>query len=203
MLIVFEGIDRSGKSSLSVNFIQYLNQFFKDGVGLLKVDPHFGDFVWTKEPLFTSEEADLLNSPGYVDEYRRERLFFESRIRHQKMLAGKNVVCDRYLWSGIAYANKYSPGCFRLAKELYLSESLFIQPDLYIFVDTPPEVCASRDASLDLDVLRELWHSYMKTKDYIKTPVITVQSVDGEDNAMRELIRVFEEYMSKNNATTE
>jgi thymidylate kinase len=195
--IVFEGIDKSGKSSLSVNFTQYLNKLYRDEDGLLKADPHFGDFIWTKEPLFTSEEADLLNSPGYVEEYKRERLFFESRMKHQKLIAGKNVVCDRYIWSGLAYASKYSPGCFRFAKELYLSETLFIQPDLYIFVDTPPEICASRDTSLDLDVLRELRAAYMKTRDYIRVPVIIMQSVEGEENALRELIRLFEEHMTK------
>ena len=139
-LIIFDGIDKVGKSTLSVNFTQYLNKLYRDEDGLLKIDPHFGDFIWTKEPLFTTEEADFLNSPGYIDEYRRERIFFESRMNHQKLIAGKNVVCDRYIWSGLAYANKYSPGCFRFAKELYLSENLFIKPDLYIFVDTPPGV---------------------------------------------------------------
>jgi thymidylate kinase len=195
--IVFEGVDRCGKSSLSVNFTQYLNKLYRDEEGLLKADPHFGDFIWTKEPLFTSEEADLLNSPGYMDEYKRERLFFESRMKHQKLIAGKNVVCDRYIWSGLAYAHKYSQGCFRFAKELYLCETIFIQPDLYIFVDTPPEICASRDASLDLDVLRELRDSYTKTRDYIRSPVITLPYVDGEADSLKSLIALFEEHMSK------
>lgn len=196
-LIIFDGIDKVGKSTLSVNFTQYLNKLYRDEDGLLKIDPHFGDFIWTKEPLFTTEEADFLNSPGYIDEYRRERIFFESRMNHQKLIAGKNVVCDRYIWSGLAYANKYSPGCFRFAKELYLSENLFIKPDLYIFVDTPPEVCASRDAALDLDVLRELRESFLKTKDYIKTPIITIQAVDGEESTLRNLINIFDEHMAK------
>jgi thymidylate kinase len=198
--LVFEGVDRSGKSTLSVNFTQYLNKLYRDEDGLLKTDPHFGDFIWTKEPLFTSEESDLLNSPGYMDEYRRERLFFESRMNHQKLIAGKNVVCDRYIWTGLAYSSKYSPGCFRFAKELYLSESMFIRPDLYIFVDTPPEVCASRDESLDLDVLRELREAFLKTMDYIKTPIITIQAVDGEESTLRGLISVFEDHMAKSAA---
>jgi thymidylate kinase len=194
--IVFEGTDSAGKSSLSVNFTQYLNKQYRDADGLLKTDPHFGDFLWTKEPMFTSEEADLLNSPGYMDEYKRERLFFESRLKHQKMLAGRNVVCDRYVWTGLAYSYKYSPGCFRFAKELYLSESMFIQPDLYIFVDTPPEICVSRDATLDLDNLRELYGAFNRTRDYIKTPILTLPYVDGEDNALRSLVQLFEKHMS-------
>jgi thymidylate kinase len=117
-------------------------------------------------------------------------------MTHQKLLAGKNVVCDRYLWSGIAYAHKYSPGCFRLLKELYLSESLFMQPDLYILVDTPPQVCFERDASLDLDVLKELRTSYMLTREYVRTPVIVTEGVNGEESAMQALIPLFDSYMS-------
>jgi thymidylate kinase len=138
MFIAFEGIDRAGKSTLSIKFAEYLNSCKIDG--LLKLDPHFGDFIWTKEPSFSIEEAKLLNTPGYVDEYRRERIFFESRIRHQNYIIAKNIVCERYLWSGLAYAFKYSPNCFRFIKELYSSDVLFAQPDLYIFVDTPIEV---------------------------------------------------------------
>jgi len=196
-LVVFEGTDATGKSSLSLNFIQYLNKFFKDADGLPKIDPHLGDFVWTKEPQFSTEQADLLNSPGYIDEYRRERLFFESRIKHQKLIAGKNVICDRYIWSGLAYSYKYSPGCFRFAKELYLCEQLFIQPDLYVFVDTPPEVCCSRDPSLSLDVVRELREAYLKTKEYIKTPVLILPYVEGEEASMKKFVEMFTDYVDQ------
>jgi thymidylate kinase len=201
MLIVFEGINKSGTSTLSLQFVQYLNKLFRGKDGLLKLDPHFGDFIWTKEPSFTSEESELLNKPSYVDEFKREKIFFESRIRHQKIIAGKNTVCDRYIWTGMAYTYKYSPNCFRFAKELYLSENLFIQPDLYVFVDTPPGVCYERDTSLDLDTLRELREAFIKTKEYVRVPTITIPSVDGEDQALARLIQEFVDYATKNNLT--
>jgi len=193
-LIVFEGIDRSGKSSLSVRFTQYLNDA-KDSDNLVSVDPHFGPFVWTKEPTFTTEQADLLNSPGYTDQYKRELLFFESRLRHQNFLAGKNVVCDRYIWTGLAYSKKFSPGAFGFAKELYLCESLFIQPDLYVFFDTPPEVCASRDPLLDLDSLKELREAFIATKEHITTPIITLSAIGSEEETLAELVKIFKEFV--------
>ena len=198
MFVVFEGLDRSGKTSLSVKFAEYLNTKFKEEDGLLKVDPHFGDFIWTKEPLFTTEQADELNT-SYVDEYKRERLFFESRLKHQEMIAGKNVICDRYMWSGLAYALKYSPNCFRFVKELYLSDTMFLQPDIYVYVDTPTEVCYRRDSNrLDLDVLKELKKSYEETRVYIKTPVIIFYPVEGEEKNLEKFVGVFGEYASKN-----
>lgn len=193
MLIAFEGIDRAGKSTLSVKFAEYLNNCKIDG--LLKLDPHFGDFVWTKEPTFSVEEARVLNSPGYIDEFKREHLFFESRLRHQNYLIAKNIVCERYLWSGLAYAFKYSPNCFRLLKELYIDEKMFVQPDLYIFVDTPASVCLERDLSLDLDTLREVLNAYLQTQEYIRAPVIKIQPVGDEQETLNHIIVLFEDFI--------
>lgn len=193
MFIAFEGIERAGKSTLSVKFAEYLNGCTVDG--LLILDPHFGDFIWTKEPSFSIDEAKLLNSPGYVDEYRRERVFFESRLRHQNHIAAKNIVCERYLWSGLAYAYKYSPNCFRFIKELYSSEKLFVQPDLYIFINTSLETCSERDPSLDIDNQRELLEAYNKTKEYIKVPTINFQAIGDEQECLHNLIVLFEDHV--------
>jgi thymidylate kinase len=193
MFIAFEGIDRAGKSTLSVKFAEYLNSCTVDG--LLKIDPHFGDFIWTKEPSFSIEEAKLLNSPGYIDEYRRERIFFESRLRHQGIIAAKNIICERYLWSGLSYAYKYSSNCFRFLKELYSSEKLFVQPDLYIYLTTPIEICSERDETLDIDNQRELLEAYAKTREYIKVPIICLQAVGDEQEVLHNLIVLFEEHI--------
>ncbi len=203
MLVVFEGVDKSGKSTLSLLFEQYLNDEFRDADGLLRVDPHLGDFSWTKEPTFTSEEADQLNSPQYESPYKRERLFFESRLRHQDMLSGKNIICDRYVWSGMAYALQYSPDCYEFAKELYLSDTLFIAPDLYVFVDTPPEVCFDRDPRVDLERLRALRQAYEDTRIFIEQPVITVQSIGGEQRSLDLLVEEFEKYAAENKPLVE
>jgi thymidylate kinase len=197
MLIVFEGIDNSGKSTLSLAFQKYINNDFRSVDGVLKVDPHLGDFVWTKEPMFTSEEADTLNSPSFTNQFARERLFFESRMRHQDMVSGKNLICDRYIWSGIAYALKFSPECYEFARALYLSDTLFIQPDLYIFVDTPPEVCFDRDPSVELDRLKSLQQAYLSTQQFITTPVITMQAIGGEQCALDQLVELFENFVDE------
>ena len=195
MLVVFEGVDKSGKSTLSLSFFKWLNNEYRDADGSLAADPHLGDFLWTKEPTFSSEEADLLNSAeSPLNEYQRERVFFESRMRHQEMLSCHNVVCDRYVWSGIAYAYVFSRNCYEFAKELYLSENLFVAPDLYVFVDTPPEVCYDRDPSFSLERLRAIREAYLLTKKFIKTPVITVQGIGGEDRALQRLVALFKEH---------
>jgi thymidylate kinase len=184
MFIAFEGIDHSGKSTLSVMFAEWLNNEYRDTLGQLKVDPHLGDFIWTKEPTFSSEEADRLNSPEYKDQIKREILFFTSRTRHQRDLRSANVVCDRYIWSGIAYAKLFSPDTYKFAKELYMCEDLFTQPDLHIFVDTDPLTCHIRGTEESLDILNKKREAYLETMKYISSPVIIMESVGTPTEAL-------------------
>jgi len=199
MFIAFEGIDRSGKSTLSVMFQEALNydKSFRDSQGDLIIDPHMGNFLWTKEPMFTSDEADFLNSSSCINEYMRERVFFESRLKHQETLACSNVVCDRYTWSGISYAKMYSPGCYEFVKEMYMESPLFIQSDLHVFVDTPVEVCHERDPSEEaIEVLRDRRDAYYATMKYIKTPIIVLESCDPPTEVLKTLISRFHQALS-------
>lgn len=197
MLICFEGLDGCGKTTLSLLFQQYLNTKFRGSDGLLKLDPHLGDFIWSKEPLFSSEEADAINAPG-TDEFYRESVFFESRLKHQDLLSNHNVVCDRYIWCGIAYSRVYSPSAWQMARALYLNDHLFQPADLYIFVDTPIEVCHDRRRDTPMETLQAIRAAYMSTRKDIGS-ALTVQAVGDENKALDKLIEKFEEYTSINN----
>lgn len=189
---MFEGIDKSGKSSLSLRFVQYLNKNFRSEDGLLKADPHFGDYVWTREPAFGRELSNELNAIEYMDEYGREATFLESRLKHQNFLAGKNVVCDRYIWSGLAYSKVLSPNCYDLLRRIYLNSTFFIHPDIYIFIDTSPDVCYSRDPVLNIETLKKLKRAYDDTRIFIQCPVITISSEGGEDMVFESLTVKYE-----------
>jgi thymidylate kinase len=196
MFVTFEGCDGSGKSTLSVKFAEYLNNSYRDEFGLLKLDPHLGDFIWTKEPLFTTEEADRLNSPECKDQFKREALFFESRMNHQEAMIGKNIICDRYIWTGLAYSTLFSPACFDFAKELYLNTTIFLQPDLYIFVDTPIEVCHNRrDGEVSIDRLNGIRNAYLTTMGFLKSPIITISNEYEENVSFQKLIESFDLYV--------
>jgi dTMP kinase len=195
MFIVFEGIDNSGKSTLSKKFAEYLNT--PDD----PKDTWVGDalsFDWTKEPQFTTEEADRLNSPEFKDESKREAFFFADRMKHQSDLEDRNIVCDRYIWTGLAYAKKFSPSSYPLVKHLYTDPSLFIQPDLYIFVDTPLEVCDKRDPSVGFERLKEIRQAYLDTASWVSRPenIIFTSAESGAEESLKILIEKFKSHVA-------
>jgi thymidylate kinase len=116
---------------------------------------------------------------------------------------GHNVICDRYLWSGLSYAYVHSPNCYALLKEVYLNQVLFQSPDLYIFVDTPVDVCYDRRPDGNIEDRKAIRAAYLMTRKYLHTPVITVSSVGGEDRALQILVEKFTEYVEVNNLCLE
>lgn len=169
MFIVFEGIDGCGKTTVSKLFCEKLN---KEGF-----NADLGDFEWTKEPTFGTEKADALNSPEMNDPFKREAFFLEDRIFHQELLRKtENVVCDRYIWSGFAYANLFSPEVLEFIYEIYSRPLLVRQPDIHVFVDTPVELCRQRRSDVELERLHGLEDSYFKTLQMVNSPIVRVSN---------------------------
>ena len=213
MLIAFEGIDGSGKSELSLEFCRYLNEEWssEEAYSLrspLFQEPWFKDtrrkFVWTKQPDFTSEEADRLNKMVQLsDAYKREAMFLSSHIRNRAYITEGHKVTDRYIWSALAYSKYYTPAVYPFLEEMYAKNGLFQDPDLYIVVDTPIECCATRMRIQDKDDLIALRQAYLDTEYLIKAPVIRVSSEsipeltveESKKEALEKLIKAFNGFM--------
>lgn len=160
--IVFEGVDNSGKTTVSKE-IQKLMPWF----------------TWTKEPVFSTEQADRLNSDEYKGkDAKREVLFLESRLSQQNLYNKKPCLLDRYLWTGVAYAKAFSPSIYSFAEALYTNHNIFKKPDLYIFMDTPLESCYDREPALKKEPgrLERIRQAYRDTEHLIDTPI---EYIDG------------------------
>ena len=180
LLIVFEGIDNSGKTSLSKGVCENLD-----------------NFTWAKEPTFTTEEADRLNDQNNkINEYERELLFLESRIRRQPAYQNNNIILDRYLWTGMTYAEVFSPKVYEFSTYLYQNYNIFRKPDFTIFVDTPVEVCQKREPILTIERLDKIRKAYLNNQKYVNTDILTISgegnlkyNIDIISNTIKDIIK--------------
>jgi len=166
--IAFEGCDGCGKSTLSKNFAE-----------------KYG-YSWTKEPTFTSEQADSLNLRS-KDQIEREIEFCIDRIKHQEQLQGW-VVCDRYIWSGLAYAKIFNPSAFNFIEKMY-EHPFFRKPDVYVFVNTPINVCCERGREQNEEQLKAIVQAYSDTINLIEkfSKVVMVQGIGDINTCVNEI----------------
>jgi dTMP kinase len=183
MFVVFEGIDGSGKSTLSKAF--YEEMLKRQIVSSL-----------TKEPTFTSEQANDLNLKS-KDDIGREIEFCIDRIQHQEFLkeqtnANNILICDRYIWSGLTYSAMFNPSAFEFAKQMY-KHNFFIKPDYYVFVDTSIEICYERRQEQTIEQLTKLRHFYLETKKFVedKSKILTISCVGDINSICLSLISSF------------
>ena len=132
--IVLEGLDGSGKTT-QINRLGA--QLASAGV-LLTREP-------TNGPIGKLCRSALLgNTPLSQDALAL--LFAADRAQHllteirPALDAGTHVICDRYIYSNMAFQGDAVP----LEKIFAYNENALIPPDLTIFIDTSPEECSRR-----------------------------------------------------------
>jgi dTMP kinase len=139
-LIVFEGIEGSGKSTASRNLHKFLTSTkqFKA--------------IWTREPTTYKIGAfieEILTGRITVAEVALPLLFAADRADHTKRIIspsirkGYIVISDRYIHSSLAYQKS---GMGKVFRKEWLKEinRYAIEPDLVIFLDISPEEGLSR-----------------------------------------------------------
>lgn len=137
MLIVFEGIDRSGKTTQCKRLFESLREKGYNVASVRYPDrssPVTGglinDYLSKKVEIPLSAASFLLLANSWEN---RDKLVAE-------LEQGKIVIMDRYLWSNIAYSVARGMNEQVFTK---LNEGL-PEPDLYVFIDVDAKVAASR-----------------------------------------------------------
>ncbi len=151
-LIVFEGIDGSGKSTQARKLVRYLKQYSQGGV------------TYTKEPTHHipkgNEIRKVLMGDAEMDPLELQKLFVEDRDWHLHYLIipelgkGNTVICDRYFLSTIAY------GSLELDIDMLIEMNQkiphFFLPDLTLVFDIDPKAGLERRASdSELDIFEK------------------------------------------------
>lgn len=143
-LIVVEGIDGSGKTTLVSKMLVQSIQQEKNAVKI-----HFPDRTnpigallddyLTKKVQLDSETASLL--------FAADRKYVSKEIE-SLLTEGHNVILDRYFYSGIAYGISRNGGIENVSEAeiswLTAIDEKCIRPDKVIFLDIEPAVCLER-----------------------------------------------------------
>ncbi len=132
MFITIEGIDGSGKTTL-VNSLRKI----------------FDNIHFTREPTDKFQLANLKTLSTPSNSFYNFFLFTYDRLEHQEEINGyKNVICDRYLASSIAYEGPMIEGLFGDRKEtvLWMMEvsKMLKLPDMIIYLDANLDVALER-----------------------------------------------------------
>lgn len=164
-LIVLEGIDRSGKSTL-VN--QIANYFGCKKYGFPDRSTAIGKLI----------DSVLTKSTKSVDKCAMHLLFtanrFEAQNNLRSWLSREHVILDRYIHSGIAYSMANG-----ISKEwCEEKESMLIQPDIVIYLSVDTQTSAARKGfGEELYEKKEFQKKVVNAFESLKTPEWFV--VDG------------------------
>ena len=161
-LVVLEGIDGCGKSSVAGRLVGALGR----------------RAVLTREPTDSwIGRAVKKGDKNKVSPYTEALLFMADRARHTEQMRewiakGRLVVCDRYYHSTVAYQAAFLKDKFDGDPFKWLLESnlrISIHPDLTVLLVIPPEVGLERIQGRrrlsrfeKLDFLREVHRNYLK-----------------------------------------
>lgn len=129
LLIAVEGVDCSGKTSL-------INRLVKE------YPERFEKICFPDRTTKTGKIIDkFLQGNLHYDKQKMHELFHLNRIECQekikKILKHKNVICDRYITSGVVYAkaDNVKPFC---------DPDKILLPDVQIYLDVDIEVISAR-----------------------------------------------------------
>ncbi|GMI66135.1 ZEUS1, ARABIDOPSIS THALIANA THYMIDYLATE KINASE.1, ARABIDOPSIS THALIANA THYMIDYLATE KINASE.2 [Hibiscus trionum] len=135
-LVVFEGLDRSGKTSQCGRLLSYL-----EGLGHSVELWRFPDRTTSVGQMISA----YLSNNSQLDDHTIHLLFSANRwekrsMMESKLKAGTTLIVDRYSYSGVAFSSAKGLD-FEWCKA---PEIGLIAPDLVLYLDIPPEKAAER-----------------------------------------------------------
>ncbi len=161
--IVIEGLDGAGTTTQSQLL---MNLFFKAGITCYGTHEPTGSAIgkFIRDVLSGKVQAEQSSIAYLFAADRNEHMYNKDRgIKRKLEDTYEYVVCDRYLWSSIAYQ---SIGC---GKELITDlNKNFPLPEHLIFLDTPVKMCQERLNSRNavVDIYDKLEYQIKVKKNY-------------------------------------
>lgn len=185
MLIAVEGIDGTGKTTISKYIVEILR---KKGF----------DCVLLREPGDSKYGKKLRNARKRLEPEMESELFILDREEDVKnniipaLKNGKIVVMDRYYYSNVAYqgARGLDPG-----KIKEKNERIAPKPDLVILLDAKPEIAIERiklrgemTPFEDLEYLKKVRENFKKYADSNTVVIDATKPLEDVKREVREII---------------
>ncbi len=172
MFIVFEGIDGSGKSTQVENLVNWLKEKGKDVY--LTRQPTRGKIgmLLKEEYIKHGVEFPIIDTLLFAAD-KNEHMELEVK---PALSENKIVVCDRYVYSTVAYQELDMDWIININKDL-------LKPDLVLFIDLDPEVSITRTFDQktikfeNLGVLKKVRERYLEA--FEKYPDHNIKIIDG------------------------
>lgn len=190
LLIVFEGIDGSGKSSLAALFKDHLL-----GLGLpvtARSEP--SDSRWGKEIRRLARENETIPIAEELRLFTADRRWHVKQVIKPALRQGRLVIMDRYYYSTACYQGARGLDMFAILKQHSLFAPL---PDLVFIVDTPVEKALERISTnrIGLDKLFEN-ASFLEAvrANYLNLSAENIAHVNGDfplADVFSEILKVF------------
>ncbi len=149
--IVFEGIDKSGKATQAKLLCEHLHAKGAHVVYTAEPSPNnpagrlIKDWLAGRLEMTSGEAITLL--------YTADRFEHLKRVILPNIAEGRNVVCDRYFYSTIAYESAIFNIDAAWIKKLHENVR---KPDLVIYIDIAPDVSLARKRSRPDDRLEKV-----------------------------------------------
>lgn len=207
MFIVFEGIDGSGKTTVSKLFAEKLKGKNK------KV-------LWTNEPNSDTDfgldiRSILKKHETKLDNLTELLLFSASRVEHIKnviepaLKENKTVISDRYYYSTVAYqgfAGNMEKNILSAVNGAVFNK-FPIYPDIVFWIDTDIDTCMQRSKKTDAkDMMskeyyercREYYsHLYNNGESYTVSHIIRIDGNQALDKVVEDVLVEYSKYCFK------
>jgi dTMP kinase len=161
--IVFEGIDKSGKETQAKMLYDYLHN---KGIPVTYTEePSPKNAIGRLIKKWLVGQATVTSGDAVTLLYTADRYEHLKNVIIPALNVGKNVICDRFFYSTIAYES----AIFGINKEWIKSIHRDVRkPDVVIFIDIDPEISLKRERAAPndrlekVDLLKKVRETYKK-----------------------------------------
>lgn len=185
-LIVFEGTDGAGKTTMINKTVDYLKNFYEEDMIVVEKQP---TDLSRKTKLFQK----MIYSKAHDDiSYRAMQLLtLSDRVQHNHEIiipalkSGKVVICDRYIYTSVA--NMLARG-YKNEKWFYMAAKEIIKPDIIFLAYVEPKVAIERiklrpdecNRHLDVDQLNKVAIEFLKLSKSEKITCLNTEKMPEE-----------------------